>query len=895
MAINTVTLTWDFTDFLHAGISDSLILYVTPSFVMADTTDNLVIPVLTRSVSFSGGTGSMSGIIANDNGSLTPAGSAYTIYVFDPAANQAIIGPFAAQINHSAGASQDLSALYANQITPPSPVFNYLKAQSNLSDLTNTTAALANLGLPKVYSPLSYGAAGDGVTDDTTAVRACIAAAIAVQGTVEFGALNFKTTAPITLNGTVKMRGSVGYTKGGIINAASDIFTVTNGANVVIFENCSLTSQAGGGHIFQASGANISDWAFKGTWCQQSNAAKAIWYQYQGGMFDFVVDDNCFWQCAASASVSPVSFLAMPGNCNSIKFGRGRYTGSATMTVPWFVFYPDAGAHTDTNVGFTNGSPTVTDANAVAADLGLKVIHATFSGGSATIQSVNPGVGYTVSSNAGGNLSGQTALIGLQGWYEEIKFDHCTFEVMPAGAIWANGIYDIMISDIACWDVTATADVYHFYKGITGYRCQNIAVRGGRGGPVTGGANNFFADSNCVNILLESFGQGWGVAPVLSSPSGQTTIINGVNGVATPVAQFPSLQLPTVTLITSNQSYTPPTGAQVLDVTLVAGGAGGGSGAFSTSTGAGGGGGGGAGGLCRMQFQVSQLTTPVTVTIGAGGNGGAAVTGNSAGNPGLGGNTTSFGPVMWAHGGAVGAAGNATNIAAANGGAGGIGLTTGGAGGASVITPAAGGGGTGLATGGGGAGGGISATTVAAGSNGGTITNIASWGTPGAGVLSVTAGANMPTSGTALVATSNTVATITYTGVSGNTLTGCAYVSGGTGTVATGGVVASTTAQNGGGGSAILLATTGSTSSGGVVGGASPTNGSAPTVNGCTAPGGGGGAAATGASSSAQQGANGLANTGAGGGGGGACQAGTTSGAGGNGGSGYALIVAYFQ
>ena len=228
---------------------------------------------------------------------------------------------------------------------------------NNLSGLTNTSIAQANLGVVGVFNPMSYGAIGDGTTDDTTALQACVAAAISVQGVVDFGHVNYRTTSPITINGQVKMRGSVGYTKGGIVNSASDIFTVTNGANVVVMESCSFTSQAGGGHIFQASNANVSDWTFSGTWCQQSNATKGIWYQYQGGMFDFVVDDNCFWQCAAGASVSPVSFLAMPGNCNGIKFGRGRYTGHSDMVVPWFVFYPDGGAHVDTGiVGFTSGS-----------------------------------------------------------------------------------------------------------------------------------------------------------------------------------------------------------------------------------------------------------------------------------------------------------------------------------------------------------------------------------------------------------------------------------------------------------------------------------------------------------------------------------------------------------
>jgi hypothetical protein len=344
---------------------------------------------------------------------------------------------------------------------------------------------------------------------------------------------------------------------------------------------------------------------------------------------------------------------------------------------------------------------------------------------------------------------------------------------------------------------------------------------------------------------------------------------------------------------TGTTSYTIPAGAQTLDVTVVGAGAGGSSGAFATSTGAGGGAGGGGGGVSRSQFQVSALTSPVSVTVGVGGTGGAAVTSNAAGNSGGVGGSTTFGGYLWGQGGRNGSGGAVTNTAVAAGGAGGTGTNVSGAGGSSILTPAAPTGATAQSSGGGGAGGGFSATTVAAGSNGGTITNIASWGTPGAGILAVTAGANMPTSGTAIVGTSNTPAVITYTGVSSNTLTGCAYVSGGTGTVTTTtSVVASTTPQAGAGCTAPSLGTSSNSSTGGVVGGASPTNGSAPAAQGDTAPGAGGGAASV---TSAQNGAAAQANSGGGGGGGGACQAGTTSGAGGNGGSGFALIIAYFQ
>jgi hypothetical protein len=117
---------------------------------------------------------------------------------------------------------------------------------------------------------------------------------------------------------------------------------------------------------------------------------------------------------------------------------------------------------------------------------------------------------------------------------------------------------------------------------------------------------------------------------------------------------------------------------------------------------------------------------------------------------------------------------------------------------------------------------------------------------------------------------------------------GASIVTGGGG--AGGGI--NTTAQNGSGGAAPFIGSSANSASGGVVGGASPTNGAA-IIQGDTAPGAGGGAAAL--SGTAQNGANGQANSGAGGGGGGACSTGTSSGAGGNGGSGFCLIIAYFQ
>ncbi len=279
-----------------------------------------------------------------------------------------------------------------------------------------------------------------------------------------------------------------------------------------------------------------------------------------------------------------------------------------------------------------------------------------------------------------------------------------------------------------------------------------------------------------------------------------------------PVAS--AVKLPQVTFITAtgNTSYKVPAGAQTLDVTLVGAGAGGGSGAFASSGAAGGGSGGGGGGWARSVFQASVLTPTVTVSVGAGGTGGAAVSSPGAGNAATNNaGSTLFGSYMWAHGGTIGGAGNATNGATVGGGAGGAGMIIGSAGGPTVTTGAAG----------------------------------------GAGVASTTCG-------------------------------------GGAG----GGVIAGPTAENGGQTGITFLGTNSNSSTGGIVGGASPTNGAA-FAQGGTGPGGGGGAAAT--SGAAQNGADAQTASGAGGGGGGACSGGTTSGKGGNGGSGFALIIAYFQ
>jgi hypothetical protein len=169
MALSTVTLTWNLTDFLSTAIPDSCTLYITPTSTLADTADSKTLIGVTRATSFTGGAGSWSGIVANDNVTLAPANSAYTIRIIDNVTGSTIIGPFTSPVNYAAGATQDLSLLYANQVSTV-PFFQYVTTAA----LPSLVAAATAADLGTTYSVLTFGADPTGVTDSTAAIQATI-------------------------------------------------------------------------------------------------------------------------------------------------------------------------------------------------------------------------------------------------------------------------------------------------------------------------------------------------------------------------------------------------------------------------------------------------------------------------------------------------------------------------------------------------------------------------------------------------------------------------------------------------------------------------------------------------------------------------------------------------
>jgi Major tropism determinant N-terminal domain len=313
-----------------------------------------------------------------------------------------------------------------------------------------------------VFSPMAYGAKGNGTTDDTAAVQAAFAAAIAAQGTVDLGTHIFLTSSPVTLHSGVLVKGAsiLGSGSGQITNSTSDLFTVSGSVGHVTFRDCTLVSGSGGGHIFNMSDgtASMSFWTMTGVQALQNNTGKGIWYQLGGAILDSLWGDDCFFEGASGATVSP--------------------------------FTINGGSFTNLDI----------------ASLVFRRMRVEFagSGGAAPFFS----------------LDRQSST----GWSTEVIFDQVTFEQTNAGAIYATAATDWQIRYCALWDAPAiTANEYSFSRSSAGYACADIRITGGEDFNASrlGGYHTLYADSYTYYLCIDSFN-----AIHVSSPAEQTVFIN---------------------------------------------------------------------------------------------------------------------------------------------------------------------------------------------------------------------------------------------------------------------------------------------------------------------------------------------------------------------------------
>lgn len=167
-----------------------------------------------------------------------------------------------------------------------------------------------------------FGAVGDGVTNDSSAIAAAHTALLSLGG----GELLFSHGKTYLINSSVTMVSGIAWkgtgssginmintypgakikigASGSIVNSASTIHEVK-------FENLTFHSASGGGHIFDWSSAGVvAKIEFDGvTWVQENAAKYIIKGTAAGGVFSIWIHD-CDYQYATGNTVNPFYFAS---------------------------------------------------------------------------------------------------------------------------------------------------------------------------------------------------------------------------------------------------------------------------------------------------------------------------------------------------------------------------------------------------------------------------------------------------------------------------------------------------------------------------------------------------------------------------------------------------------
>lgn len=607
-------------------------------------------------------------------------------------------------------------------------------------DVSDKTAALEYLGAQPVLNVRSYGATGDGATDDSSAIAAAIAAVPADGGTVYFPAGTYMVPKTVGLTCAVSNVRFAGDTAGSVLKyslasgATKVLLDITSVSNIVV-ENLTFDGNAAALTGFvptmlrvkQSSNVSIRNCRFiesTGTGIGLTDATY-VWItgnyfhtlDYSGinlalntdpGVYNenIWITDNYLEDCQLAA-------VAGNGAIQVRSIGLHRNVHVLNNIVLNFG---------KVGIGMDNVVQSIISGNVVIHDGGSTYGECIVLGGSENVVSNNFARNNHKSYAACILLYAGTGASGVPvASNNQIIGNRCTYSAAGVDIVFA--VDDGEVSGLVIQN-------NHCYNNSYGLRSfLNTSVTTGIQANVNVSNNLLTENTIDYSMLSNSGGVTGSILRLRNQLDDVDAATTAVDGGETKVDVF-----------TTNGTWTKPAGAKSVHVRCIGPGGGGGAGARGPSgTALAGGGGGSGGGVSEMTFRASDLTSTVAVTTSAGGTGAAGQTsdGTAGANGGVPGQQSTFGAYLYGRRGAPGTGGGLATGGTAGSGAI-TGIINGQDGGAGSATGAAGTAGalTGSGPGGGGGGGGITTGAVAnAGGAGGrplACTNLAA-GTGGSG------------------------------------------------------------------------------------------------------------------------------------------------------------------
>jgi hypothetical protein len=130
-----------------------------------------------------------------------------------------------------------------------------------------------------------------------------------------------------------------------VLRAVSgDLWTVPASSGFVSFEDLTMASVSGAGHLFNAAAASLSFWSWRRCQLIQANDAKCIWYS-NGGTFINCTISECTQEHTLTATV-PSWYLVGPGTISGNTWEKVRHTNTGN-----YAFWIETSGPTAYNYG----------------------------------------------------------------------------------------------------------------------------------------------------------------------------------------------------------------------------------------------------------------------------------------------------------------------------------------------------------------------------------------------------------------------------------------------------------------------------------------------------------------------------------------------------------------